>query len=40
MTLQNHFSGLRPGESHPLIQDLLNYATESIGNGPDGGMIA
>jgi len=39
MTLQNHFSGLRPGESHPLIQDLLN-ATESIGNGPDGGMIA
>src|SRR5436309_2673584 len=26
--------------SHPFMQDLPNYATEPMGNGPDGGLIA
>src|SRR6266576_3688847 len=27
-------------ESHPFMQDLPNDATEPMGNGPDGGLIA
>ena len=27
-------------KSHPFMQDLPNYATEPMGNGPDGGLIA
>jgi hypothetical protein len=27
-------------KSHSFMQDLPNYATESMGNGPDGGLIA
>src|SRR5262245_32060480 len=27
-------------ESHPFMQDLPNDATESMGHGPDGGLIA
>ena len=27
-------------ESHPFMQDLPNDATEPMGNGPDGGLVA
>ena len=27
-------------ESDPFMQDLPNYTTEPMGNGPDGGLIA
>src|SRR5438477_7269030 len=34
-----HFAALLD-ISHPFMQDLPNYATEPMGNGPDGGLIA
>ena len=34
-----HFAALLD-KSHPFMQDLPNYATEPMGNGPDGGLIA
>ena len=34
-----HFAALLD-EPYPFMQDLPNYATESMGNGPDGGLIA
>ncbi len=34
-----HFVALLD-ESHSFMQDLPNYTTEPMGNGPDGGLIA
>jgi hypothetical protein len=34
-----HFLALLD-ESHLFMQDLSNYTTEPMGNGPDGGLIA
>jgi hypothetical protein len=33
-----HFLALLD-ESHPFMQDLPNYTTEAMGNGPNGGLI-
>jgi hypothetical protein len=34
-----HFAALLD-KSHPFMQDLRNYATEPMDNGPDGGLTA
>src|SRR5262245_21261004 len=36
---RTHFAALLD-ESHPFMQDLPNYATEPMGNGPNRGLIA